>query len=271
MKAASEAIVQLVEPSWLAERIGAEEIVLLDPRAPIRYLSGHLQGAVNVPWRQAFGPDGQLRLPAELAAWLEAAGVDEHRIPVVYDDGDGRQGALLAWILLYLGRRDVHLLNVSLERWRTQEGDVFYRPVEARRGRFRWQVNEALLGQPQELLSGQAVAVDFRSCEEYAGTVDTEGCPGHIPGAVHLSWQELAGPEGRLLAPAEQLAQLLDRRGIPVQRRLVAYCRSGLRAALGCLALRLAGCDAGLYVGSFADWVRCGHPVERAAKPDSRS
>lgn len=256
-------VVQLVEPDWLAERIGSEEILLLDPRAPIRYLSGHLHQAVNVPWRQAFDSAGRLREPAELAAWLGAAGVDERRIPVVYDDGDGRQAALLAWILLYLGRHDVHLLNVSLEQWRTQEGEVYYRPVEPRPGGFRWQVNEAVLGRAQELLSGQAVAVDFRSREEYTGAVAPEGCPGRIPGAIHLSWQELAGAEGRLLASAEELVRLLERRGVPDSGRVVAYCHSGLRAALGFLALRLAGRDAGLYVGSYAEWVRCGLPVER--------
>ena len=40
---------KLVAPAWVAERIGTREITLVDPRRPMKYLAGHLPGAINIP------------------------------------------------------------------------------------------------------------------------------------------------------------------------------------------------------------------------------
>src|SRR5262245_40525640 len=103
---------------WVAERLQRPDVLVLDPRLSMRYLQGHLPGAVSVPAPGAFGPDGALLPPDQLANWLGAAGLREDLTPVVYDSHDGQRGALLVWVLEYLGRQDVCLLDVFYEAWR---------------------------------------------------------------------------------------------------------------------------------------------------------
>ena len=38
-----------VDTAWVAERIDSVEILLLDPRRPMKYMQGHLKNAVNLP------------------------------------------------------------------------------------------------------------------------------------------------------------------------------------------------------------------------------
>ncbi|HEV2386238.1 MAG TPA: rhodanese-like domain-containing protein [Candidatus Acidoferrales bacterium] len=259
MKAAG---VRLVTADWVAERTGSDDFLLLDPRSPVRYLSGHIASAVSVPWTSLWDGEGNLRPAEELADRLGAAGLDDRRAPVVYDGVDGRHGAMLAWILVYLGRSDAHLMDVFFETWQAEGREVYYRRVEPVARGFRWRRVDAVRASREEVLRDGALRIDFRGADEFSGETDTEGRPGHIPGARHLAWQELGGGNGRLLAPAERLVGLLKARGIAEGGSAIAYCRSGPRAALGFLALRLAGRDVRLYDGSYADWVRSGLPVE---------
>lgn len=256
--------VQLVTPDWVAERTRSQDILLLDPRSAVRYMSGHIENAVNVPWTSLYDAGGALHSAGNLAKQFGAAGLDDRRAPVVYDGTDGRHGAMLAWILLFLGRGDVRLMNVFFETWKAEGREVFYRPVRPEGRQFLWQQNSAVRAERDDVLRDGAARIDFRGADEFSGAVDTEGRPGHIPGARHLAWQELSGANGHLLGPPERVAELARARGIAPGERVIAYCRSGPRAALGFLALRMAGWDVRLYDGSYADWVRSGLPVETA-------
>src|SRR5215510_2343589 len=110
-------MVTFVTADWVAARLASPDILLLDPRRPMKYLQGHLKNAVNLPVFRAFGTDGKLLPPAELAAWLGAAGLDAKKTPVLYDSPEGQNAAMLAWILAFLGRADCHLLDIFYERW----------------------------------------------------------------------------------------------------------------------------------------------------------
>ncbi len=252
-----------VSADWVQERLGSPEILVLDPRRPAKYLQGHLKNAVNSPVATAFDREGRLLPAAELARWIGAAGLDDSRKPVVYDSFDGRNAALLAWILSYLGRSDVHLLNVFLEGWVAEEREVFYRPVTPVAREFSARVREDIRASRKDVSDAAGwKLVDFRSQDEYTGKLDTEGRPGHIPGAINFVWQELLGENHQFLAPRETLEQRLGAAGIARDDRVVAYCRTGLRAAVGCLALEHLGRTVRLYDGSYADWARSGLPVE---------
>src|SRR5207249_9085717 len=80
----------LVRAGWVAERIDSPDMLLLDPRRPMKYLQGHLENAVNLPLFQAFDVQGQLLSPDVLARWIGAAGLGEKTTPVLYDSPTGR-------------------------------------------------------------------------------------------------------------------------------------------------------------------------------------
>ena len=115
----------------IAERVGKSDFVIVDPRRPMKYLSGHLNGAVNLPVYRAFGDNGSLLEAGALAEWLGAGGVGEGVTPVLYDSPQGQNAAMLAWIMEYLGTPEIVLLDVFFERWKAEGREVTYRPVSA--------------------------------------------------------------------------------------------------------------------------------------------
>lgn len=256
-------MVTFVRPEWVAERIDSPDILLLDPRRPMKYLQGHLRNAVNLPLSESFDEDAKLLAPEELARSLGAAGLGEQTTPVLYDSSDGQNGAMLAWVLEYLGRTDAHMMNVFFEGWVAQGYEVFYKPVEREAKTFTARVNPGIRATLNDIQTDPRVKlIDFRSQEEYSGARDLDGRPGHIPKAVSIVWRDLVGASQEVLAPKETIERLLAAAGIKPSDRIVAYCRTGPRAALGYLALRHYGYDARLYDGSYADWARHGLPVE---------
>jgi thiosulfate/3-mercaptopyruvate sulfurtransferase len=259
---------KLVDIAWLAARLESKEIVVVDPRRPMKYLSGHLPGAINIPMYQAFGADGRLSGPATLAEFIGGAGLGDPIAPVLYDSPEGQNAAMLSWILEYLGRRDVLILDACYENWKESGGEVRYKPVAAPPVKFTAHENPAIRVTSKEI-SGETglKLVDFRSHEEFTGErAMGDDTPGHIPGAVNLVWRELASPPERILAPREKIAKLFAGAGLKPGDRVVAYCRSGPRAALGYLALKEAAYDVRLFDGSFAEWSRSGLPVEKDEK-----
>jgi thiosulfate/3-mercaptopyruvate sulfurtransferase len=251
----------LVTAQWVEQQIDAPHVLLLDPRRPMRYLQGHLKQAVNLPVYKAFDADGKLLPDAELQGWIGAAGLDDRATPVIYDSFDGQNGAMLVWLLEYFGRADVHLLNIFYERWVADGLEVFYKPVAPVAKAFTARVNGRLRVTLDELRRDSDLKlIDFRSREEYTGEQDRDGKPGHIPGAVNIVWRTLNGPQQAVLAAQESIHALVDATGIQRGDQIVAYCRLGMRAALGYLALQLAGYDVRLYDRSYAEWARSGLP-----------
>jgi thiosulfate/3-mercaptopyruvate sulfurtransferase len=256
-------MITFVSTDWIAERIDSPEILLLDPRRPMRYLQGHLKRAMNLPAFRAFNAHGALLSAEELTRWIGAAGLDETKTPVIYDSPEGQNGAMISWILEYLGRTDIHILNVFYERWVAEKREVFYKPVEATPRTFIARVNTQVRMTLDELKGKPPVKlIDFRSQDEYTGKRDMDGNPGHLPGAVNIVWKDLNGSSQAVLSPASAIEQMIAATGIQRSDQIVAYCRSGLRAALGYLALQQAGYSVRLYDGSYAEWVRNGMPVE---------
>ncbi|HSF33191.1 MAG TPA: rhodanese-like domain-containing protein [Candidatus Tectomicrobia bacterium] len=253
----------LVTAQWVEEHLQDPNLRLLDPRRPMRYLQGHLKNAVNLPIYKAFDAEGMLLPDEQLQRWLGAAGLDNQTRPLIYDSYDGQNGAMLAWLLEYLGCTDVRMLKIFYERWVAEGHEVFYKPVAPISKTFSAPVKPQLRVEIDELRRESALKlIDFRSREEYTGQLDRDGKPGHIPGAVNIVWRDLVGRQQEVLASPETIQQLVNAAGIQPGDRIVAYCRLGMRAALGYLALQQAGYDIRLYDRSYAEWARRGLPVE---------
>jgi thiosulfate/3-mercaptopyruvate sulfurtransferase len=109
----------------------------------------------------------------------------------------------------------------------------------------------------RRLDEGAVAVVDVRTREEYDGNAGYPCDPrqGHIPGAVHVDWEELFAGEGRPHDRETVLALLRDR-GIDPELELVTYCHSGQRSAFAAAALRAAGFEAENYEGSWHEWSR---------------
>ena len=252
-----------VSADWVSDHIGRPGHLIIDPRSAMRYMMGHLRGAVSVPFKKLQGPDGRLGQPDQLAAAFGEAGLGDGITPVLYDHQDGRNAAMVAWVLEYLGRGDVHIMDLLYDAWKDQGREVLYRPVPTEAKLFSPCLNPSVRATMNEVANpGGTRLLDTRSPEEFRGQTEMDHCPGHIPGAVNLPHSEMAGADGNLLIEPDLLRQRLAAAGITPRDPVVAYCRSGVRASLAYLSMQEAGYTVRLYDGSYAEWMDSGHPVE---------
>ena len=252
-----------VTADWVAERLETPEVLLIDTRFSMRYLMGHLKSAVNVPPPKLRDAQGKILPPERLADLYSAAGLGDEITPILYDGYDGRNAAMSAWGLEYLGRNDVHIMDVVFDEWKEQGHEIFYRPVRLEPRPFSVAINPEVRADMADVRdTTDFKLVDARSREEYSGDADVDEKPGHIPGAVNLVWQELVGRDGRLQASQDEIQKALDTASIKPSDRVVTYCKIGARASVVYLAMKRLGYDVKPYVESYAEWELSGLPVE---------
>lgn len=85
-----------------------------EPRAGLR--SGHMPGALNLPFDQVVNPDGTMKSEGELQLVFAGAGVDLSR-PIVTTCGSGVTASVLALALARLGLEDVAVYDGSWTEW----------------------------------------------------------------------------------------------------------------------------------------------------------
>src|SRR5690606_33719012 len=164
----------LVEPSWLAARLGAGELLVVDARDPARHEEAHVPGAVSVPVDAVVTTvDG---VPFELdedgvVDALRAAGLRSDHTVVIYDDLGMMNAARLFWTLEHLGHEDVRVLDGGWDAWVEHGGPVESGPVATSPSGFEAAPRPGRLVTAEELAGRLGehglVIADARSRAEY--------------------------------------------------------------------------------------------------------
>jgi thiosulfate/3-mercaptopyruvate sulfurtransferase len=260
----------LVTAAWLRAHLADGNLRVIDLRwytdgrsGRDAYLAGHLPGAVFVDLdRDITGAEGPGRHPIPTRAQFEeamrSAGVDPDSRVVIYDDLGGFSAARLWWLLRYFGHPAVAVLDGGMRDW---EGALEAAPVRPARGSFRAAEADPEMVVDRDRVRGQVegVLIDARAPERYRGEVEPlDAKAGHIPGARNIPWRSNLGADWRFLPP-----EVLRRNyAVAESREVIAYCGSGVSAAVDLLALEVAGLTgARLYEGSWSDWSRQDLPV----------
>jgi thiosulfate/3-mercaptopyruvate sulfurtransferase len=264
----------LIETAELAALLAAEEPpVLADVRWALagppgrpEFEAAHLPGAQFVDLEHELsGPPGAggrhpLPPPAVFEAAMRAIGVREDRLVVAYDAATSQAAARLWWLLTDAGHPSVRVLNGGLAAWQAEDrpteagpaaavspGDFVVRPGQRRQATAA-EIEAALIQERRPLL------VDVRAPERFSGATEpVDPVAGHIPGAINLPAAGNHDPSGRFL-DAEALRLRYAAAGVGGDA--VLYCGSGVTAAQSLLALESAGLTAGIYPGSWSDWIR---------------
>jgi thiosulfate/3-mercaptopyruvate sulfurtransferase len=210
------------------------------------YLEGHIPGAAFLDVERDLsappGPGGRHPLPSQEQFVTAAgmAGIGDDVFVVAYGSMGGAER--LWWLLRHFGHDDCAVLDLAgwlSPLWAGEEdvepADFTARPREG---------DTIEAGELQARLD-ELVLLDARVPERYRGDVEPiDPVAGHIPGARNAPWNEPL-PE---IPPGE----------------VVAYCGSGITAAVLVHRLALAGRDAKLYPGSWSEWSGLGLPAERS-------
>ncbi|MFF8830093.1 sulfurtransferase [Streptomyces sp. NPDC015131] len=257
----------LVPADWLARRLGAPGLVVLDAS-----VGAHRAAPRSIPGARPFDIDGALSdhtgpLPhtmpdaGTLTREVRALGVDDTSTVVVYDGAGVYSSARAWWMLRAMGFDRAAVLDGGLPAWAAAGLDV--RPAPAAftgpPGDFTARPRPGLLVGSAEVTAALAdpgaAVLDARTRERYAGEAP-EPRPGlrggHMPGAVNLPFGDLQD-HGLMRPPAD----LRERIGAVAgdRRRLVLSCGSGVTACVLALGAALAGYEeTAVYDGSWSEW-----------------
>lgn len=267
----------LVDGDWLAARLGDPNIVIVDMSSDdTQYLRFHLPGAVRLPYEAIVKEHRQVppgcttpeciqRAPAykvrlddrELAAVLGRVGIGRRHHVVIYDDMGGLNAGRLFWELERIGHPAVSVLDGGLVTWILQGRKVVNNNKPRLPSAYTidgaGRRNEARL---DDVRPGNGTLLDTRSDEEYAGD-PRYARTGHVPGARWLNWEDtVSWEQGFRRKPEAELRQKLAQLGVTkTADAVVAYCRSGHRAAQMYLTLRSLGfSNVRLYANSMAEY-----------------
>jgi thiosulfate/3-mercaptopyruvate sulfurtransferase len=268
---------------WLAERLGAPDVVVLDGSyylpamnrdAEAEYLAGHIPGAVRFDIDVVKDADDplphMLPSPEAFASHMRRLGVGDGATVVVYDGAGLFAAPRVWWTFRVFGVERVFVLDGGLPKWRAEgrpleEGRVTRRPAhftarfDAGAVRDFGDVTKALAG-------GAAQVVDARSAGRFRGE-EPEPRPGlasgHMPGALNVPSASLV--EGGRLKSADELRGVLAAAGVDLARPIIASCGSGVSAVILGLALDAVGHKAwSVYDGSWTDWAsRADAPIAK--------
>ncbi len=252
-------VVEIIDASWLEKHLSDPGVKVVDPRSTVKYLEGHIPGAVNLPVSKTLDEKTLDLLPeGRLSEIFGEAGISADATVVFYDSYDGQNAAMLAWTLEYLGQRKVRILSSRMEAWISDGREVLYRPVKAEARRFEARPNRTVRALLQELVEIRGhKLLDLRSREEFQGKVATEVRTGRLPGAINFPWTSLIGQGNDFLRPKQELEEIVSGVSLHPTDRIVTYCSYGPRAAVGYVALQQLGySNARVYDGSFHQWAR---------------
>jgi thiosulfate/3-mercaptopyruvate sulfurtransferase len=241
-----------VDGAWLEKQLANPKLVVVDMSDDdTQYLRFHLPGAVRLPYdvlvKERKADKVKVRLDDEaLKRVLGRLGITRDSHVVVYDDMGGLNAARLFWELERIGHRDVSVLDGGLVRWALDGRKLVNAPVKRVPATYQaagnGRANEAALTDVRETADTRAaLLLDVRTEEEFVGELKKPRT-GHVPGARLWPWDLSVDFERGFVrrddaALKKSLAQIGADPNVPV----IAYCRSGQRAARAYLTLRSLG------------------------------
>ncbi len=232
----------LIQPEDLKVRIDRKDrdLRIIDIREKIKYLAGHIPGAVNI-WR----PDivdkdhplpGMMASQAQMEELMGRLGIGNRDTVVIYSDGP--DGARLWWILAYYGFpiSQMKLLDGGLDGWKAKGYPTEMFPPQVNPSQFRLpgrtRSTESLLCSLPEvrgaLKDPNKVVLDVRAKEEYLGEKTLGGAtrPGRIPGVKWVEWKEVLvkdGPYKGYWKHAEEIRRLFAEIGVTPDKEVYIY------------------------------------------------
>ena len=210
---------------------------------------------------------GRHPLPSRdhMATWLGSLGFTNSMQAVVYDRNRANYCGRLWWMLKWLGRDAVAVLDGGLQAWEAAGGAVQSSndnsaPNPNPETTFQLRAPLRELVQTTEVVQqlGRATQtlIDARAAARYRGEVEPlDPIAGHIPGALNRPFTENLNADGFFKTPEQlqqEFAHLLAGRD---PATVVHHCGSGVSAVPNILAMEIAGLGhTALYAGSWSEW-----------------
>jgi thiosulfate/3-mercaptopyruvate sulfurtransferase len=264
----------LVSTAWLAERLGSNEIAVVDATwfmpnegklGRDAYAAGHVPGAVffdiDAVADHATDLPHMLPDPDAFAEAAGALGLRRDLIIVVYDGQGIFSAPRVWWTLRIMGFPEVFVLDGGLPKWRAEgrplETALPHRTPTTIEPAFDPSLVRDLDAMRATLAAHDAQVIDARAGPRFRGEVPEPRAglrSGHMPGALNLAWNGLIEADGTMKS-ADDIRSAFRAAGTDLDGPIVTTCGSGVSAALLAVALaRLGREDVAVYDGSWTEW-----------------
>ena len=259
----------LISPETL-RLIPGKQVVLVDTRSSLKYLLGHIPGAVHLGNWEDFthrvdGVRGLLIEDKEfIAERLRTFGVTRNKTIVVYGapSDSWRTDGRFFWMFERYGFNKVAVLEGGLIGWKKAGGTIERgrgdKPSPSSFAAGDIHLNDLVAANQKWIVkrlgSNNLAIIDSRTRKEYDGAVPYGSARGgHIPNAIHIHWPDFFSSDGSIKSK-EALTQLLEHYGIRSNQEIVVYCTGGVRSAMAYFVFRFLGYKVRNYDGSWWDW-----------------
>lgn len=250
---------------WQQER----PVTVIDVRTDVfTYLKGHLPSAEYLNTETIRASEGGI--PTRLLsgqAYIDLfsrLGLSFARPVVIYSAGETHNidATFLAFLLAGFGHPQVYVLDGGYFKWELEQRPIakhYPRLPVTRFPAVPFRPDTATLEDVKRALRDHdAVLVDARPPDQYAGEAGAQMRRGHIPGAINHYWQDDLTQEGfgHVWKNVEELSAAYSSQGITPDKNIIAYCNSATEASHVHFTLRylLGYPKVRVYVGSWTEW-----------------
>lgn len=264
----------IVSPAWLAERLEAPDIRVVDAtwflpgderNAKALYEERRIPGAVFFDIDEIADTDSHLPhmlpSPEKFASRMRKLGIGDGARVVVYDNQGLFSAARVWWTFRVMGHEDVSVLDGGFPAWERGGFPIDGHPPATRAERhFTARYRGDLVRNASDVrkaIGDAKTILDARPAPRFRGETPEPRAglkSGHMPGARSLPAGSLVNENGSLRSK-EELEKLFAAAGADISQQALCTCGSGVTAAIIALALaRLGHWDAAIYDGSWAEW-----------------
>jgi thiosulfate/3-mercaptopyruvate sulfurtransferase len=206
----------------------------------------YIPGAINIPYTQFVEAGGILKSVSKLAAILGEAGISQNDAVKIAGEcqpcGGGPSAAGFGYaVLKYLGHKDVKMLDGSIDDWVAEGRPTMAKPVVLPPKDYIASIDADLMATYEFVHSGTPQIIDARTFQEFDA--------GAIPGAINIPYNRVL--DGKRIKDESDLKELFS--SIRMDRPVVVYTNTGVKASMVWFALGLLGYDARIY--TWQNWI----------------
>jgi len=268
----------LVSTAWLMQHLHDSNLVVLSIGDKGEYDAGHIPGALYLDYmatHSMHSPAGlslELLPAPDLARVFEKLGVSNNsRIVLCWTRNQYSPTTRVFWTMDAMGLApQTSILDGGYPAWKGEGRPVSTETRPVTPGKLAPCAQDDVLVDAAYVranLNHPTVrTVDARDPEYFTGAKAGSGKrPGHIPGAINITFSTLLDDTGKFRTP-DDLAAMFRSAGVRSGDRVVSYCHIGQQATVVYFVARLLGYDARLYDGSWEDWsAHAEHEVETSS------
>jgi thiosulfate/3-mercaptopyruvate sulfurtransferase len=262
----------ICDASFVQDKVGDKNWVILDGRDGNAYKQGHIPGAVNygetVVTILKHPVDGRIVNKEQASKLFGQIGLDNQKGLIIYGTRADYHVAVEN-AAKYYGVEKSCYMDGGYETWVDLGGEV-----ETKINTPREVIFKAEIVHPELYVNTQQVKdivinrvkdvtiIDVRSADEYNGLENTLVRGGHIPGAIHIPHDIGLDKDDGTMLPIEKLKDIY--KNIPKSDKVIIYCHRGCRTIYTYIALKLLGYkDVSIYEESMIVWgARADTPIE---------